>query len=70
MRRFKLLTQDGYEIERWKKGEIYNEDYTGVSAPVEELVREFPIDWQEVFDEELPTTPDPVNPQHYKNGEV
>lgn len=26
-------------------------------------------EWQEVFDEQAPT-PDPVNPQHYKNGEV
>lgn len=53
-------------------GEVYLEDKffggSTVACWVDET--EFTTDeWEEVFDKQT-TTPDPVNPQHYKNGEV
>lgn len=53
-------------------GEVYLEDKFFGGATVAQWVdgTKFTTDeWEEVFDEQV-TTPDPVNPQHYKNGEV
>lgn len=55
-----------------KVGEIYDENVKFGGSTVAHWVEEvnFTIDeWEEVFDDK-DTTPDPVNPQHYKNGEV
>jgi hypothetical protein len=66
-RRFRLLTQDGYRVEFFTKGFIYNEYYKGNSAQsAYELVKSFPNDWQEVFGQE-----EKVNsPSHYNQSGI
>lgn len=66
-RKFKLLTQDGYGFEFFTKGFIYKESYKGNSAQsAYELVKSFPKDWQEVFDDE-----EKVNsPSHYNQSVI
>lgn len=50
-------------------GNIYNEtDLTGGDTVLKWAESYCKDEWQEVFDEQ--TSKDPVNPQHYKNGEV
>ena len=78
MRRFKFVgTEEGAQEYRNNLqpipiiGNIYNEtDRTGGDTVLVWSESYCKHEWQEVFDEELPTAPDPVNPQHYKNGEV
>lgn len=84
MRRFKFLgdfssissvgTYAGLEV-----GKVYNYDDECLgkySSKVSYYVDEYPNDWEEVVEEDLTTTysatvtKDPVNPSHYKNGEV
>lgn len=50
MKKFKLLTQEGYNPIRLKQGEIYTEDYIAIICSVKDLVKVFPEDWQEVCD--------------------
>lgn len=50
MRRFKLLTQYGYDPENWVKGVIYDEEYSYSKIyKMIDLVNQEPEDWEEVF---------------------
>lgn len=69
MRKFRLVsTDDAYKP--LEVGQIYEEDFfpLGWCTTVSSNTDLFPEDWEEVFDEQISS--DPVNPQHYKNGEV
>ena len=52
MRKFRLLTEQGYN--EYEKGQIYPENYQrdNDTLPVRKLVILFPHDWEEVFDDE------------------
>ena len=56
MRKFKLLTTEGYP--KMLKGKVYMENETsGVGYfSVVELAKRYPKDWEEVFDAITPTT--------------
>ena len=86
MRRFKCISleTDPTLVDEWQSGfligNIYFESELERDEDVEEnilyLLGQDGLSWYcdpacfvQVVDEELPT-PDPVNPQHYKNGEV
>lgn len=59
MRKFKLLTQNGYDLLEHIAGKIYVEDYLPdglVHATVAQLAKLFPHDWQEVTEEEMKLT--------------
>ena len=47
MKRYKLLTQDGYAAIGFKVGQIYNEtDRMGFGIKVSAMVNRYPEDWQ------------------------
>jgi len=51
MKKYRLLTQDGYYKEDHCKGKIYDENYQPDNCdPVHCLVRSYPNDWKEVID--------------------
>ena len=54
MRKFKLLTKDGYIKPFWEIGKIYDENFIGSGSDytVGQLQKHYPQDWQEVFGEE------------------
>lgn len=54
MRKFKLLTKDGYINPFWEIGKIYDENFIGCGSDytVGQLQKDYPQDWQEVFEEE------------------
>ena len=54
MKKYQLLTQDGYDEQYFRINEIYDEDYLGGSkeTPVKILVEVFPRDWQSIDQEE------------------
>ena len=56
MRRFRLKSPIGYP--GWSRTKIYNENHPTIhdNCMVIDLVREFPDDWEEVFDTIAPTT--------------
>lgn len=56
MRKFKLLTEDGYP--KMSKGKIYAENETpgNSSTTVMKMAENYPDEWEEVFDTILPTT--------------
>lgn len=69
MRKFRLLsTDDAYKP--LQTGQVYRGNYypLGWRSSVELNATINFGDWEEVFEEQ--NSPDPVNPQHYKNGEV
>lgn len=59
MKYYKLLTQNGWDKDHFKKGDVYPEDFklnknTGI---VQDLVRIFPKDWKLVYDSETVSIP-------------
>ena len=48
MKRYKLLTQEGYDS--FKVGEIYEEGDTFFFATIRDFVNEYPSDWEEVIE--------------------
>ena len=47
MKRYKLLTQDGYAAIGFKVGQIYNEtERMGFGIKVSAMVKRYPADWQ------------------------
>lgn len=54
MRKFKLLTEDGYP--KMSQGKIYAENETPSGNTVMEMVENYPDDWEEVFDTITPAT--------------
>ena len=55
MRRFRLKSPSGYP--GWSRAEIYNENQPTIytDCKVIDLVRDYPDDWEEVFDAITPT---------------
>lgn len=79
MKKYKLLTQDGYDEQYFLLHEIYDENYLGNSkqTPVKVLVEVFPNDWELVEDdspltqeEELYLTDDMYLPIHYRGIKI
>ena len=58
MKKFKLLTTDGYNNPDWKLGQIYDENFSAVGADynVKELAGMYPQDWEEVVEEKVTLT--------------
>ena len=56
MRRFRLKSPIGYP--GWSRTKIYNENHQAIYTDVIviDLVRDYPDDWEEVFDTIAPTT--------------
>ena len=56
MKRYKLLTQDGYTEFNFQVGEVYYETATSLGITVRDLVDIYPADWQliEETQEKLP----------------
>lgn len=53
MRKFKLLTKEGYPEKEMIVGKIYDENHkpvNGIYVRIKELVSEHPNDWEEVFE--------------------
>ena len=48
MKRYKLLTQDGYDS--FVKGSTYDDNYSPRSWSVRDFVKQFPDDWEEVVE--------------------
>lgn len=70
MRKFKYIGREEDYFNSFKYGQIYNEEYKSefVDSSVKILSTYNPEYWENVGDEQI--SPDPVNPQHYKNGDV
>jgi hypothetical protein len=62
-RRFKLLTQDGYDT--ITKGKIYSESFSPGVSNFLKILEKHPNDWQEIFDDEKVN-----NPSHYNQSGI
>lgn len=70
MKRFKYIGINAQYLRAFKNGEVYEGNYIGnqLLTPVSTFAQNYPSDWEEVVEGQVSV--DPVNPQHYKNGDV